>query len=305
MAYGVLPFYTPDPADTLAARGVVSAERAIALDSTLADAYLGLASSLAAENRPHESLPLQVRAVALAPNDPTSHQWLGDDLLLLGRVDEGVAELRRAVAMDPLSSVMHHDLAIALVAARRYGDAIAAARRSSELEPADVGQRPAGALAHVFAGQADSAVALLAPTYARSPDAPGVQAVLGLAYAALGRWSELDRLVADAARRGGDRSAGVEPAVLALATGDRAPMLRVLRTSAGQRAWVTRFYTLGCSPILDPLQSEPIFLSILAQQGIDHCPVTTAWPIRPRARASSPPRVPLRSRLAHAAPNYR
>jgi TolB-like protein/tRNA A-37 threonylcarbamoyl transferase component Bud32/Flp pilus assembly protein TadD len=280
MTYGVLPFYMSDPADTFAVRGVASATRALALDSTLADAHLALANALSTNNRPVEALPHEHTAIALEPQNATAHQWHGDNLLILGRVDEAVTELQRAVALDPLSAVMQNDLAQALLGARRFGDAIASARRARELFESTV--RPTGALAYLFAGHADSAEAWLAVRTEADTRSPGMLATLALVYAAQGRWGEVERLRAETSRPGGDPSNGVEAGVIALALGDRAPLLRVLRTPAGRRQWLTRFYSLGCSPVTAPLLREPAFVAMLERQGLRYCPDDTPWPIKPR-----------------------
>ncbi len=280
MTYGVLPFYMPDPADTLAPLGVASATRAMALDSTLADAHLGLANALSTNNRPVEALPHEYRAIELEPQNATAHQWHGDNLLVLGRVDEAVGELQRAVALDPLSAVMRNDLGQALLGAHRFDEAIVAARRARELFESTV--RPTGALAYLFAGHADSAEAWLAVRTAEDSRSPGMLATLALVYAAQGRWSEVERLRDETMKPGGDASNGVEGGVVALALGDPAPLLRVLQTPEGQRQWLTRFYSLGCSPVVGPLLNDSAYIAMLARQQLRSCPLTTSWPIKAR-----------------------
>jgi serine/threonine-protein kinase len=287
MTYGVLPFYMPDPADTFAVRGIASATRALALDSTLADAHLALANALSTNDRPAEALPHEYTAIALEPQNGTAHQWHGDNLLFLGRVDEAVAELRLAVALDPLSAVMQNDLAQSLLAARRFGDALASARRARELferELFESTMRTTGALAYLFAGHADSAEAWLAVRTEADMRSLGMPATLALVYAAEGRWGEVDRLQTAISRPGADPSNGVEAGVIALALGDNAPLLRVLQTRAGQRQWLERFYSLGCSPVAAPLLREPAFIAMLERQALRHCPDSIPWPIKPRPR---------------------
>jgi hypothetical protein len=107
-------------------------------------------------------------------------------------------------------------------------------------------------------------------------------ATLALVYAAQGRWSEVERLHDEMSKPGGDASNGVERSVVALALGDRAPLLRVLQTPAGQRQWLTRFYSLGCSPVVGPLLSERTYVAMLERQHLRACPLTTPWPIKAR-----------------------
>ncbi|MDQ6635911.1 MAG: hypothetical protein M3068_14225 [Gemmatimonadota bacterium] len=58
----------------------------------------------------------------------------------------------------------------------------------------------------------------------------------------------------------------------------------MLQTPAGQHQWIYIYITLGCSPVLDPVMTEPSFVAMLDRQGIRRCPVTTPWPIKPRQR---------------------
>jgi hypothetical protein len=61
-------------------------------------------------------------------------------------------------------------------------------------------------------------------------------------------------------------------------------LLRVLQTRAGQRQWLERFYSLGCSPVAAPLLREPAFIAMLERQALRHCPDSIPWPIKPRPR---------------------
>ncbi len=280
MTYGVLPFYITDPADTLAPLGIAMANRAIGLDPNLADAQLALANALSTNNRPVEALPHENRAIELEPQNATAHQWHGDNLLVLGRVDEAVSELERAVTLDPLSAVIQNDLGQALLGAHRYTDAIVHARRARELFESTV--RPTGALAYLFAGHPDSAEAWLAVRTAGDSRSPGMAATLALVYAAEGRWSDVERIRDELTKPGGDRSGGVEAGVVALALGDHAPLVRTLLTPAGQRQWLTRFYSLGCSPVAGPLLSDPAYRAMLDRQQLRACALTTPWPIKAR-----------------------
>ena len=83
MAYAVLPNFAPDPADTLPALSLASAERAVALDSTLADAQAALGAALDIQARFREALSRHRAAARLDPSNATAHHWLGLSLLNL------------------------------------------------------------------------------------------------------------------------------------------------------------------------------------------------------------------------------
>ncbi|MEP6906175.1 MAG: protein kinase, partial [Gemmatimonadales bacterium] len=100
--YALLPEYTDSPPPDVLQRTRDAASKALAIDSTLAEAHtaLGLASIHAWDFTMAER---QYRmAIALEPQYPTGHQWYGEFLFRTGRADSAIAELERAVALDPL-----------------------------------------------------------------------------------------------------------------------------------------------------------------------------------------------------------
>lgn len=79
-----------------------AAIRAIELDGSLADAHAAL-GEIAWEydwDWPTAEQSLR-RAISLAPNNPTPHQWLAEFLNAVGRPDEARAEIDRAIALAP------------------------------------------------------------------------------------------------------------------------------------------------------------------------------------------------------------
>ena len=102
-----------------------AANRAVALDDSLAEAHTALAGYLhvfewdwAGAEREYR------RAIALDPNEPTAHLWYGLLLEQVGRFDEAIVERRRAVELDPLAA--NAGLASALRRAGRFDEARAA-----------------------------------------------------------------------------------------------------------------------------------------------------------------------------------
>ena len=281
MTYSVFPNYardSVDQTDTMPARSLAAATHAVSLDSTLADANAAMANALSASGRTLEAEPWYQRALAIEPRNATAHQWRGEDQLVLGHGDEAVAELRTAAALDPLSGPAYTDLGIALTAMRRFDEAFAMARRGAELgiPNAVVGQ----GLAHLFAGRPDSAIMYLTRARVAMGLPLGFRGELALAYAAEGRWGEVDRIRASIARR--QDPSGLDAAVVALAEGDRAPLLRVLATPAGAHRWYLRYYSIGCYPMTDPLKDEPAFQALLARMHVVRCAGESPWPIKPR-----------------------
>ncbi|MDB4905479.1 MAG: protein kinase [Gemmatimonadetes bacterium] len=288
MTYGVMPFWMDDPADTLFGLAVASAQRALSLDSLLADAHMGMSVALSTHGQPLEALPHERAALMLAPENATAHQWHGVNLLELGRADSAVAELQRAVQLDPLSTVMHDDLASALGAARRFEEANAVVSRVLELNGHPLASAEAVPL--LFGGNPDGAVALMRSFASQDPHSPGLAGLLALAFAAKGDWQSVDSLERLVRERPQGRSRETDMAVIRLASGETEPLLRLFETPEGRRLWVTWFYSVSCGPILDPLQANPKFIALMDGLALRRCPATTPWPIKPRPPSS--PRTP-------------
>ncbi|HXT48455.1 MAG TPA: protein kinase [Gemmatimonadaceae bacterium] len=278
MTYGVLPFYVDDPADSFPALALRYAAQAIALDSTLTDAHTAMANALSDNGRYTDAEAEYDRTLALAPGNATAHQWHGDNLLALGKGSEAVSEMRKAVELDPLSVPAHTDLGVALFDTRDFRDAIPVARRAIELG-GDYVNGLVGA-AYLFAGHPDSALIFGQRGARVTPDDPQTRLQLPLIYAANGRRDLIAQLRADVERDPRSARAELLAAMIALAEGDRAPMLRALQTPAGRHAWWFTYYSLGCAPVLDPIANEPAYLALLRQEHVARCSGSSPWPIK-------------------------
>ena len=286
LAYNVLPVYLPDPNDSLLFLGAASAERALALDSALADAQVAAALML---ERRYLNFPAAEahyrRAIALEPFNPFAHQAFGFFLLGLGHTDEAVAELAMAVRLDPLAKSAGTASSLALTFARRIPEAIAESRRIVALDSTFALAFQTLGAAQVMNGQPDSAVRSLERASALSPGMPGRSARLLFAYAAAGRWADAKRVRAELRSPGGDHSGGVDAAFADFIFGDREPLVRLLTTEAGQRRWHDQ-YLFGCNPLIDPLWSDERFLAAMRKLTIEPCRLARPWsfPTRPPRR---------------------
>ncbi|HEY3258176.1 MAG TPA: protein kinase, partial [Gemmatimonadaceae bacterium] len=133
--YALLPEYTDSPPPDALERTKAASSRALAIDSTLAQAHtaLGLASVHAWD---YETAKRQYQmAIALDPRYPTAHQWYGELLYHTGQVDSAIVEIGRAKALDPLAPIVTGALGFALYLASRYKDCISELQKGLELAP--------------------------------------------------------------------------------------------------------------------------------------------------------------------------
>jgi serine/threonine-protein kinase len=112
-----------------------AAQRALALDDSLAAAHTSMALALVWYDWNFSKGEQEFqRALALNPNDVDTHLHYGDFLVAMGRFDAGIAEKRRAEQLDPLSITPSWDVGRALYYAGRYDEAIEQAKRTQELD---------------------------------------------------------------------------------------------------------------------------------------------------------------------------
>src|SRR5438093_2806446 len=258
-AYVSLPFYTAvTPRDAYAA-AKTEALKALQLNDKLAEAHTTLALLLCYTDFDMAgSVSEFQRAIALNPNDATTHQWFGEPTLTaLGRFDEAIAEEKRAIELEPLSPNNNSDLGFILIMARRYDDAIAQLHKAVEIDPTFY-------FAHVVLGVALQAKGELADAIAEYMKAQQ-----------LGDDLESPPLLATAKAQSGDKSAAVQMlaeldelshhryvrayyrALLCLSLGKRDEAIRWLEqsvTDAGPDNPYIRVH-----PFLDPLRGDPRF----------------------------------------------
>jgi len=109
---------------------VVLFEKAVAVDSRCAPAFLWLSMSQLGTGRAADALTNAKKAVALNPGDPIGQHQVGRCQLELGQVEVALATFQRAVTLAPNVALVHLSLGLAFQASKRNEDAIRAVRRS-------------------------------------------------------------------------------------------------------------------------------------------------------------------------------
>ena len=117
-------------------RATEMAQKAISLDSSLADAY-GLLGWIYTMRRQHDKGIAQAeKAIALDPNSATAYHWYGLTLQWAGRQEEAITFYKKAIRLDPFPPPRFYmSLCVACRDARRYEEAIVAAREAIDREP--------------------------------------------------------------------------------------------------------------------------------------------------------------------------
>ena len=170
------------------ARAQAAADKALALDDQLGEAYNSLAG-IKFERRDHTGAEAMYRrSLELNPNYATAYFDYGDLLRVrLGRSEEALVLHRKAAELDPLSARIINNVGWDLASLGRFDEALARYRRAIEVDPSYAqGYSSIGVHYRFVSGQLDEAVPWFRKTISLDPSDPGGSADLGFIFLDLG-----------------------------------------------------------------------------------------------------------------------
>lgn len=265
ITYAILPEYTDaSPPDALA-RTRSAATRALALDSSIAEAHtaLGLASVHAWYFQAGEAE--YRKAIALDPQYPTAHQWYGELLYHTGRIDSSLVEIRRAVALDPLAPILPDALGYVLTLAGRYDEAISQFSKADEIAPGLGLTRQLLADAYLQTDKTQKGVEEMEDAARLDSETLLIKGKLCLAYGIAKRTGEARKLLNEIeARADRERASWVARAICQLGLGNRSAALDAMDVAVKNHELAV--FT-AYSPLLDrtwdTLRGDPRWIRIL------------------------------------------
>lgn len=113
-ALELLPYFAGVSAKSVEGSAIAAANHALALDSTDADAHIGLALAMGHAFKWDEEERQYLLAIAADTNNAVARTQYARHLLQVARIPEAVEQLKRAVALDPLSGTQAAWLATAI-----------------------------------------------------------------------------------------------------------------------------------------------------------------------------------------------
>ncbi len=266
--YALMSSYSGGSPHDLMPKARETALKALQIDNGLAEAHTSLA--LIAETYDWDWTTAEKqfkRAIELAPNYATAHQWYAEYLAFQGRFDEALEEIGHARRLDPLSLIIVADSGAILYFSRQYDRAIQEFRSVLTIEP-NFNRAELVIFAEIENGQLEQALADT-KQWRRFGDAPWVSTAEACVY---GRWGNLPR-----ARHAVSRVQALTRSV----DGDLAAMLATAYAGMGDKeqaiAWIEKaiaersnlVVTLKVDPVFDPLRGDTRFKDSLRRIGFE------------------------------------
>jgi serine/threonine-protein kinase len=260
-AYASLPIISSDvPVEATLAKAEQAATRAIALDSSLAEAYSALGYTYHWQWRWEAAERALRRATELDPSDAAARQWYAEHLVKMGRAREAEAEVRRAVMLDPLSPIAQVNLGLVLMLDGRYREAIAQLEQTRRMDPSLVSTEILLSHLYLLVGETEKAEA----AGRRSAELRGMPNASDYVTLARGARGAADRAAALAVldRWKRDRNPPWPwMAIHYVLMGERDQVIEVLERGLAARS--PGMTSLKVVPWLDPVRGDPRFTRII------------------------------------------
>jgi TolB-like protein/DNA-binding winged helix-turn-helix (wHTH) protein/Tfp pilus assembly protein PilF len=241
-------------------RAIAAAEKALAVDDTVADGHTSRARiALNYELDWSATAEGYRRALSVNPGYANAHHWYGYYLLLVGRLEEGEAEIRRALELDPLSPIINANAGMAAYFNRQYDEALAHWRRALEMHRNHRVLHLYVATGYLGKRMYPEAAAELEKTTRLSGTDSWGTALLVHTYGRMGRSQEARALLSTLLREGD--AAAYQIALAYVGLGDADEAFAWLNRSVDTR--MGSFNEVHADPIFDPLRTDPRFAALL------------------------------------------
>jgi DNA-binding winged helix-turn-helix (wHTH) protein/TolB-like protein/Tfp pilus assembly protein PilF len=263
--YVVLSYYTNHPFDETFPKAKALAEKALEIDSGLAEPHATLGFALhsyyfawaRAENE-------YKRALELNPNYATAHHWYGWYLINVGRREESVQEMKRALELDPVSIDINTDMGAVLIQGYRPDEGITYLKAALEMDSNFIEAHWGLGLAYLQKREFDRAIEEIEKAKALSPDRQDIfLSGLGTAYALAGKTPQAMSILTQL------KAMNASPYSLArvyVGLSEKEEALAALEAAYQTRS--SLIAGLKADPIWDPLRNEPRFQKILTSIGL-------------------------------------
>jgi TolB-like protein/Flp pilus assembly protein TadD len=262
----LLEDYAGTPASETFPKAKAFAQRALQLDSSLAEAHTSLAyvyTNLWQWEQAEEEFK---RSIKLNPNYSTAHHWYSIYLLDLGRNDEAMAEIKRAHELDPLSLIIGTTLTYAYFAKDDVNSSIAQCKRVIDLDPNFPRAHEYLGLGYLKQGRHSEAIAELQKAVELSGRERRSLRDLGYGYAISGKRAETLAVLKELEGKYEKHEAiGQDLAAVYAGLGEKdqafAWLEKDFQARSGKLGWIR------WTPAFESLRSDPRFTDLLRRMG--------------------------------------
>jgi serine/threonine-protein kinase len=264
----LLPQYSAVSPSVAWPEAKAAAAKALALDSTLAEAHTSLAYGTMLHEWDWTSAEAEFkRAIASDPNYPTAHHWYSDYLAGRGRIEEALKEMRRGLELDPLSRIIGTELAWIYCIKDRPDEAMAQIDKVLRLDPNFGHAYWVQSLAYLQLREYPKALKAIEHSEELSGFYSQNETNKIWAYAGMGDTAAARRILAGLEERSKKEYVpGMIFAVAYTGLGDKARAIEWLNKGIDQRDAMMpeNFY----DPLIDPLRTDPSYAEVERRMGL-------------------------------------
>jgi DNA-binding winged helix-turn-helix (wHTH) protein/TolB-like protein/Flp pilus assembly protein TadD len=261
--YTLLSFFTLAAPNDAFPKAKVAAEKALAIDSTLAEAYTALGQYKAYYEWDWNGAEEQFqKGIALNPNYPLLHHWRSLNLIAMGRMDEARAAMRRALELDPLLLVTNVNLGRIDYYEGNYDQAIKQFERALELDKDFMRTHLRMGLAYVQERRYQEALVEYNKALGIAGDTPQIRAHIAHVMAVSGKKSEALAGLAELQERA--KRQYVPPydiALIYIGLGEKEKAFAWLEKAYNDHS--TEMIYFKVEPMLAPLRSDSRYQDLL------------------------------------------
>src|SRR6266567_2651942 len=261
--YTLLSFFTLAAPSDAFPKAKEAAEKALAIDPTLAEAYTALGQYKAYYEWDWNGAEVEFqKGIALNPNYPLLHHWRSLNLIAMGRMDEARAAMQRALELDPLLLVSNVNLGRIDYYEGRYDQAIKQYQRALDLDKDFMRTHLRMGLAYVQQGRYHEALTEYNKALEIAGDTPQIRAHIAHVLAISGKRSEALIELAKLQERA--KRQYVPPydiALIYVGLGENDKALAWLEKAYDDHS--TEMIYFKVDPLLAPLHSDPRYQNLL------------------------------------------
>lgn len=269
-AYSLSAYFRFDfiPTEKAVSKARESALQALELDPNLAEAHTALGYILRTYdwNFPQAEQEFK-KSIEIDPNYSVARDFYSLLLAALGRFDEAREQAERAAEMDPLSAEILNTRARVWYYARHYDEAIALARKELEVDPdSRLAHGLLGCIFEMDHMKEESLAEIFLSKSVSGTDYEGnsgiVDSVASIDWQT--HWSQQYKIAE--VLHAQNRLSNIVMAIISLRAGKREQALEWLQES--YRKHEGSLVYLNVEPLFDPLRSEPRFVQLIKNLGL-------------------------------------